>query len=307
MLTRRVFFHFITCVVLCLLCGAYASSVRGQSRPSPLPPPVPGENDLYVNDYADVLSSDVEERMETILHNLKRQSEISFFVVTVRTTGDQPLFDYAMDISRGWRIGPAEGEQLGALLIVAVDDSKYQMLVSRRLEGDLPDGLIGETMRRVRRRLTENPNSGDKFNDGIMLAVQTFVASLAQSRGFSIEGIDERYAYRVPDEGFRRRGERAPTSVCGLSPCVIIFIVFIILMFLLSGRGGGGRRGGGGGGDGILSALLLANILSSGRGGGSYGSSGGWSGGGFGGSGGGGGSGDFGGGDFGGGGAGGDW
>lgn len=305
MLTRRAFSRFITFVIFCSLCGAGAASAQEQ-RPCPLPRPVEtanNPNDLYVNDFADVMSAEVEERMETILHNLRRRADISFAVVTVRTTGEQPIFDYALDVARCWSIGSPEDDKNGALLLVSTDDRKYQMLTSRQLEGDLPDGLIAETMRRLRRQFQENPNGADRYNDGLMLAVQTFVATLAQSRGFEIEGIDRRYAIRPRDELRRDR-----SSQRGLSPCVVIFIIFIVLIFLFSSRGGRSGRGGGGGGSGLLNALLLANIASGiGRGGGSSG----WSGGGFGGSGGGGGGGfdgfGSGGGDFGGGGAGGDW
>jgi uncharacterized protein len=305
MTTSRVTSRNIILAILCLLFCVSIAEAQAR-RPCPLPPPVPAENDLYVNDFANVINADVEERLETILHNLRSRGDVSFAVVTVRSTGDQPTFDYALDVARCWGIGSPEDRKNGALLLFSVDNRRYQMLTSRQLEGELPDGLIAEMMRRMRRPFEQNPDDPAKYNEGLIIAVQTFVATLAQSRGFEIEGIDQRYAYR-PRE---MRRERRPQSG-GLSSCVVMFIIFIVLILLFSNRGGRGGRGGfgGGGGGGLLNALLLANLASSisRGGGGGYGSSG-WSGGGFGGGGGGG----FdsfggGGGDFGGGGAGGDW
>lgn len=285
MRTRRAIFPLAIFIFAYLLCDA--SRAQAQTAHSPLPPPTG-----YVNDYAGVIDSATKARMETILNNLKQRADIEFAVVTVKTTGDQPIFDYSLAVARGWGIGSSEGEKNGLLLLVAIDDHKYQTQVSRHLEGDLPDGLVGEIGRRMR-----EPFRAGNYSQGLMNAVQTFVATLSEKRGFNIEGIDQRYAYH----GTNARPRRADRTAQGLSPCCILFIILIIILFVLSSRG----RGGGG----CLNLLLLNALLNSGR------RSGGWSSGGFGGSsgssdwgGGGGGFGGFGGGgDFGGGGAGGDW
>lgn len=264
---------------ICLLCCI--SIAQAQRTQSPLPPPTG-----YVNDYAGVIDAATKSRMETILTNLKQRADIEFAVVTVNTTGDQPIFDYSLAVARGWGIGAREGEKNGLLLLVAVNDRKYQIQVSRHLEGDLPDGLVGE----IGRRMREPFRAGD-YGKGLMNAVQTFIATLSEKRGFSIEGIDQNYAYR----GTTARPRHRDKTTQGLSSCSILFIILVIVLIVLASRG----RGGGG----CLNLLLLNALLNSGR------SSSGWHGGGFGGAGGsGGGFGGFGGGgDFGGGGAGGDW
>lgn len=299
MQTRRTVLLVQFLAALCLFSfagAAWAQAPRAYSE-SPLPPPTG-----YVNDYAEVIDQATQARMETILTNLKERADIQFAVVTVPTTGDVPIFDYSLSVARGWGIGSNQGERNGLLLLVAVNDRKYQVQVSRHLEGDLPDGLVGE----IGRRMREPFRAGD-YGQGLMNAVQTFVATLAEKRGFSIEGIDQSYAYRQPASGRERRA-REPRGNLSLTTCCCFAVVgLIVLASFLGGRGGrGGRRGGGGGGGGWFNALLIANLLSglasSGRGssgwGGGGGSSG-WGGGGFGGFGGGG--------DFGGGGAGGSW
>src|SRR5205814_1235377 len=83
------------------------------------------------------------QRMEKILRALKESGDIEFAVVTVKTTGDQDIFDYSLAVFRGWGIGSNEGEKNGLLLLVAGDDRNYHIQVSRHLESDLPDGLVG--------------------------------------------------------------------------------------------------------------------------------------------------------------------
>src|SRR5712692_1560600 len=114
---------------------------RAEPATSPLPPPNPFR---YVVDNAGVIDSTTNQRMEKILRALKESGDIEFAVVTVKTTGDQDIFDYSLAVARGWGIGSSEGEKNGLLLVVAVDDHKYFIQVSRHLEGDLPDGLVGE-------------------------------------------------------------------------------------------------------------------------------------------------------------------
>jgi uncharacterized protein len=292
---------FVASLCLLLACAGAASAQDARAyTESPLPPPTG-----YVTDNSNVIDAATEERLTAILNGLKERADIEFAVVTVPTTGGRDIFAYSLSLARGWGIGSKEGEKNGLLLVVATGDRKYQTQVSRHLEGDLPDGLVGEISRQ---RLVPPFRQGD-YGKGVADFVQTVVATLGQKRNFSVEGIDATQAYRPAERaGTRRqtRGARGAQSSLGAGACCLIVIVLLIVLSMFSGKGRGGRGGGGGG---CLNALLLANLFS-GLSGGGRGSSG-WGGGGgsgWGGGGGGGGFGGFGGGgDFGGGGAGGSW
>ncbi|HZE71415.1 MAG TPA: TPM domain-containing protein [Pyrinomonadaceae bacterium] len=266
-----------------------AASTLGQSGSSPIPLPQPF---TPVIDNAKVIDPETTTRLETLYQNLKQRADIEFAVVTVPTTGDRDIYDYSVAVARGLGIGSKEGEKNGFLLLVAVNDRKYQTQISRHLEGDLSDGVVGQIQRE---RLVPQFRKGD-YSQGINDTVQAYVATLAQKRGFSIEGVDQSNAERQVPE--RRRSSPAT----GVGGCFTFILIAVVVILFLSSA----RRGGGGG---CLQALLLGSLLSNtGRRGGWGGS--GWSGGGFGGGGGGGGfgGGGFGGGgDFGGGGAGGSW
>jgi uncharacterized protein len=250
----------------CLLLGSV--SLRGQTPQSPIPQPNPP---APVVDNANVIDDATEQRLNNILKNLSENATANaeFGVVTVKTTGGQDIFDYSLAIMRGWGIGSSE--KGGLLLVVAVDDHKYFTQVSRHLEGDLPDGLVGQIQRE---RLVPQFKQGN-YNQGISDTVEAYVATLAAKRGFSVEGIDQRKAYRG-NEPSRVTGTSAGR---GISRNMIVIIIIIVVFLFLSSRGGGGGRGGCGGG-GCLNMLLLNSLLNSGRGG--WGSSG-WGGGGFGG------------------------
>jgi uncharacterized protein len=274
---------------LALVCvlWAGAGTLRADTGQSPLPPPTG-----HVNDYANVIDAQTKQRLETILENLKRVGKIEAAVVTVNTTGGQDIFDYSLAVARGWGIGAKDSDQAGLLLVVAINDRKYYTQTSRHIEGDLPDGLTGQIQRD---KLVPRFKEG-RFGQGIADTMEAYIATLAQSRGFSVEGLNQPpQTYRQQE---RSRGSGLPqvgiSRIC-LFGAIIIFVLFI---FSRGGRGGGG-------GSGCLNMFLLSSLLNSGS------RSSGWGGGGFGGGGGGGGGGGFGGfgggGDFGGGGAGGSW
>ena len=275
-----------------------------QSSPVPLPSPITTPTG-YVNDYANVVDSQTKSRLETTLTNLKNLRNIEIAVVTVQTTNGEDIFDYSLAVARGWGIGSKDGEKMGLLLLVAVNDRKYFTQVSRHLEGDLPDGLVGQIQRE---RLVPQFKTGN-YSQGIFDTVQTYIATLAEKQNFSIAGIDKSYAYRGGRADSGNRGDRyEPRRGISARPgggsfsigscCLIIIIIFVIVAVLSSARRGGGS--------GCLNALLLGSLFSSLSGGGWGRSGSGWTGGGFGG--GGGGFGGFGGGgDFGGGGSGGSW
>lgn len=214
----------------------------------------------------------------------------------------QDIFDYSLAVARGLGIGSKEGEKNGFLLLVAVKDRKYFTQVSDHLEGDLNDGLVGQIQRE---RLVPAFRQGN-YSKGIYDTVQAYVATLGAKRGFSIDGIDQRYAYR--DEAPEPSQTRTKSGGLGSLCCTAIVILFVIILLISSGRRGG-RGGGRGGGSGWWNLLLLGSLLNagSGRSSGSGWGGGGFGGGGFGGGGGGFGGGFGGGGSFGGGGAGGSW
>lgn len=278
--------------LLLLVFSLLAARTNAQTTPqSPVPLPVPFNP---IVDNAHVIDADTRQRLEQIYRDLKERGNIEYAVLTVDTTGDLDIYDFSIRVARGWGIGPKDAEKAGFLLVVAIQDRKYFTQVSRHIEGDLPDGLVGQIQRE---RLVPQFRQRN-YSKGILDTVEAYVATLGAKRGFSVEGIGDEKVVPIEDNG----PERPPQASLGTVCFGIIFIIIILILLSSASR----RRGGGGG---CLQALLWGALFSNLGGGGRRS---GWGGGGFGGGGFGGGGGGFGGGfggggDFGGGGAGGSW
>lgn len=252
-----------------------------------------------VMDYAGVLDANTKQALEQKIIAFRDSSnpKTELAVAIVATTGERPIFDYSLAVSRGWKIGSPEQDNPSALLFVAINDRKYFTQVSKDLEDELPDGLVGQLQRQYLVPAFKQGNYSKGINDTIDAYIRTIQA---KQSGLPTTGTTAQESQK-----------RSAPSLYSIFCCLIIlfFVLLPIISFFTSSKkknGGGNWRGGGfGGGGSAASALpwvigsILASSGSSSGGSSSSdwgGSSGGDSWGGFGG-----------GGDFGGGGAGGDW
>lgn len=248
---------------------------------SPLPRPT-----SPVMDYAGVLDGATKAELERKVLAFRDSSnpKVELGVAIVRTTGDRPIYDYSLAVARGWGIGSKEDDNPSALLFIAVDDRKYFTQVSKDLEDELPDGIVGQLQRQY---LVPAFRQGD-YSKGVSDTIDAYIRTIQQRNS----GAPANQTAEKPESN-----EAGGTSFCTMVLCLIMIFIILMIIFNRNNTGGGGgfggrrRRGGFGGGFPIF-------IPTGGWGGGSS-SWGGSSGGGWGGFGGGG--------DFGGGGAGGDW
>ena len=262
-------------IVVALLIGwdfpAAAESVKTMPAPT-----------AYVNDYAGVLNDATKSDLDGLLKQLDTQAHAQVFVAIIhKIEDDNTPAEFANELFAKWKPGPKE-QNRGALLLISVDDHKYQFEIGYGLEGILPDGKTGD----IGREMVPDLRTGNY--DG---AVRTAVNDIS-----NVVAADAGVTLAAPPRPVRRVRGRSSGGNGWIGIAFFVFILFFIL------RGGG--RGGPGG---FLTGMLLGNVLGGGR-------RGGWGGGGDGGGGWGGGGGDgggsFGGGEggsSGGGGAGGSW
>ncbi len=214
----------------------------------------------HVNDFANVLDAGSKQQLETILLNFEQRSGAQIAVVTVPTLQDRPIEEYANGLYRAWGIGAKSGEHKdkGALLLVAPNDRKSRLEVGYGLEGDLPDGLAGEMLRRMRPYFQQQ-----QWSQGLTVGTRTLVDTLAQKWNISVEGIDQQYAYTPLPAAQPSDGQSAGSGVC-LMLGILLFILFIMAL---------ARRGRRGGRSSWFTAPMIFNSSGGDFGGGSWGSS----------------------------------
>lgn len=98
-----------------------------------------------VRDDAGVLSQQTEEYIKSV--NDKQMAKIKghpqIAVMTVKTTGDEPIEDYAQNIFDKYHFG-TKGYDNGVLLLIATKDHKVRMQTGYGIEGVLPDAYVDD-------------------------------------------------------------------------------------------------------------------------------------------------------------------
>ncbi|MFY9609564.1 MAG: TPM domain-containing protein [Blastocatellia bacterium] len=193
-----------------------------------------------VSDFAGKLSPGTKQQLETLLMNFRDRSGIEISIVTVNFADMKgyPIEDYALQLGRQWGVGRGStGRAL--VLLVAIQprgsDGLYsgntRLEVSRHLEGDVPDILAGELIRKMR-----DDFKAGRFDQALTNGTQTILATLAEKLGISMEGIDRSQAARAV-------ARRPRSSSRGISPFLIVVAIFIFLAIVRASSGGGGKGG----------------------------------------------------------------
>jgi uncharacterized protein len=99
-----------------------------------------------INDFADVLSPEVEGQLDAIVKGVAADTSAEIAVVTVRSLEGQTVEQYALELFNAWGIGK-KAQDNGVLVLVAPADRAMRIEVGYELEGVLPDGLAGEIIR----------------------------------------------------------------------------------------------------------------------------------------------------------------
>ena len=243
MVSKRITILFLACSFLFATKINFAYAAQEE-----IPAPI---GDIYVQDFANVLS--VPEKMQLISLGKAVESKTGsqVAVLTVDTTGEMEMPEYANLAFRTYGIGSKEKDD-GVLLVIALKDRTIRIEVGYGLEGIITDGKAG----RIIDEQAMPPLQAGKPNTAI---TNTYKALANEVTG-EITGDTTQPTNPTPTK--QSEGSSIPSWLA-----IILIVGFLILdfsffggtmtFFLLSilsrrggGGGGGGSIGGGGGSSG---------------------------------------------------------
>lgn len=99
-----------------------------------------------VIDTADILSLPEKQQLENRLHQINASGQITPALVIIKTTDGTSIFDYSMEVFRQWQLGDAKTNN-GLLMLIAIEDRKYQIITGYGLEGELSDTFLSQIQR----------------------------------------------------------------------------------------------------------------------------------------------------------------
>ncbi len=162
----------------------------------------------YVNDFAQIFSSDYRQSLEEELANFEEETTAEIAVVTINSLEDNSIEDYAVRLFEQWGIGKKEKDN-GLLILIAKNDREIKIEVGYGLEPVITDGRAGKIIREKMAPSFREEN----YDEGVSLAI-------AQLEEYIRSGEP------APEES----EEKAEKS----SPFFVLLMIFFFLFIYLS-------------------------------------------------------------------------
>lgn len=254
-------YRFLAIVLLLLILVPMPLQAQG-NYPSPT-------REFFVNDFAGVLSSQMENRIVQLGKSLESSTGAQVVVVTINSLKDESIENYANELFNRWGIGQ-KGKDNGVLILNSVGDRLLRIETGYGNEGAITDIKTAE----IRERLMNPYLKNGDYDNGLYNGYAAVVQIIAQEYGIEIaeteDGVQEKSysegsrsydnrskSYEQRDYGVGRRRSNAFNIIL-----LVLFLAFdgflfrfkitstIMKIVFWSGffRGGRGGRGGWGGG-----------------------------------------------------------
>jgi len=172
----------------------------------------------YVNDFAGIISDDVEQKMETSLRDYEAKTTNEVAVVTVASLEGLSIESYTMGLAEKWGVGK-EGKDNGVILLVAPNERKVRVEVGYGLEPVLTDSKAQQVIDAMTLYFKES-----KYTQGIEIGVKKITDTLG---------------YLTPEELAIQQQEKAAqdkantTLVLKVLMWIGVGIVFIVVFIIL--------------------------------------------------------------------------
>src|ERR1700752_3508792 len=179
---RPTFLNHRTFVVA-VLCAALMVWVASGSHAGAQGPRIP-KRWGHINDVANIIDPGTRPRLEKVLVGLQEKTGIDFVIATLKTPGNEDLYDYSLHIATSWGVGPASREE-SVLIVIASESANFLTHVSSSARAKVSDEIIAQTGKSLREGI-----NGEGFTTAVAGGVRTFVYLIGAKDNFSFATLD---------------------------------------------------------------------------------------------------------------------
>lgn len=218
--------------------------------------------DVYVGDYAGVLTEETEQYIITQNQKLAEATGAQIVVITVDFLDGMEIEDYAYTIFNDWGIGSSEKNN-GLLLLLAIGEENYYAMQGQGLEGVLSSGTLGDYLYDY---LEDDFAAGD-YDAGVYKVFNAFLDWFSTYYDLEVTGTQnaavqkpqsgittDKTPDRIPDRTHESMQQTEKKGGISLGTIIVIAVVVIILISMnnrrkdrknkKNNRPGGGSGGG---------------------------------------------------------------
>lgn len=185
-------------VLIVLIIGLFASKASAYT------PPAKPDNGWYIVDQAGKLSADQLSQLNSKLEGISKSSLNEFGALIVPSLNGESIEDVAQATFRSWGIGKKDLNN-GVLVVIAVSDRKSRIHTGKGIEGDLPDLLCNDILKK---NLNPHLKTGD-FYGGLNDTFNVLLSTVESRSG--------------------KAAVKTPTQSSGGSGMTIFVVLFCVL------------------------------------------------------------------------------
>lgn len=132
-------------------------------------------DELYVNDFANVLSDEEEKRLLDKAVTLAEESDgIQVVLSTVESLDGNPIENYALEMYNQYKIGK---DDMGVLILLSTGDRQIRIEVGKAMEAYINDSKAGRLMDEYAIPYLKE----DKFNEGLINLQESLISEVTKS------------------------------------------------------------------------------------------------------------------------------
>lgn len=171
---KKIISYMMLCVVGLATIGCPLAEEAVPARPTT----------HYVLDQTNTLSTSEIQKIDGVAKDIETSKKVSFAVLVVSSTKGEDIAPYAFRVAESWKPG-VDGVGKGALLVVAKDDKKFRMEVSRNLEGELPDAATKHILDEAKPHFKRG-----EFGEGIFDILRSAGAKVADPNKVVVAAVE---------------------------------------------------------------------------------------------------------------------
>ena len=139
----------------------------------------------WVNDFAKAIRAEAKKTMTDLCAEVDEKTHAQIAIVTISSTGQTPIADYATSLFNEWGIGHRDDNR-GMLILLATSDHNWRIATGRGLESLFSD----ERVARIGAEMVPDLKQ-KRYSEALLHATSEIAEIIAKERGVTLATIEK--------------------------------------------------------------------------------------------------------------------
>ena len=176
----------------------------------------------FVNDFANIFSSQDEQKMETFLQNYEKKTSVEIAVVTTSSLNNLSIEEWTLGLATQWGVGKKSKDN-GIVIAIAPKARKYRIEVGYGLEWIITDSVAGKFGRDL---LVPAFKKGD-YAGGVNALLQAITRKIGQGSAAERDTLQKAHKQKEAQIAQARKEQEKKIFVGGILTGIVGLVMFL--------------------------------------------------------------------------------